>query len=121
MSEASIRKFLALVGNDGVPIYDLFWSHYLRSNIYHGKGADQVAEITAWYDDIKVLNLQSHPVSLWNGFMKSGECTVDLCGPFGKLILREKKTKHTSSELKKLSGSLVRKIFATDSRIRLYG
>ena len=91
VSEASIRKFLALVGNDGVPIYDLFWSHYLRSNIYHGKDADQVAEITAWYDDIKVLNLQSHPISLWNGFSESGKCTVDLCGPFGALILREKR------------------------------
>ena len=113
-SAASTKKFLALVGNDGKPIYDLFWSNYVRSNIYQGKDADEVKEITAWYDDIKELNLHSHPISLWNGFSENGECTVDLCGPFGALILREKEITRVAPEPKKLSGHARSEDFATD-------
>ena len=45
VKDISITKFLALCGNDGKTIYDLFDQYYLKSNLYRGKTKEEINEI----------------------------------------------------------------------------
>ena len=112
VKDISITKFLALCGNDGKTIYDLFDQYYLKSNLYRGKTKEEINEISSWYENaIELFKGHAHRY-LWNGLSSTGECTVDLCGPYGILQFNDD---NDSSSGKITSNILSEKIIYEDS------